>query len=35
VVLAGDYLTAPLIEGAIASGNEAAALLEHRLASLG
>jgi protoporphyrinogen oxidase len=35
VVLAGDYLTAPLIEGAIASGNEAASLLEHRLASLG
>jgi oxygen-dependent protoporphyrinogen oxidase len=35
VVLAGDYLTAPLIEGAIASGNEAAALLESRLPSLG
>ncbi len=32
VVLAGDYLTAPLIEGAVASGNEAAALLERRLA---
>jgi protoporphyrinogen oxidase len=31
VVLAGDYLTAPLIEGAVASGNEAAALLERRL----
>ncbi len=35
VVLAGDYLTAPLIEGAIASGNEAASLLERRLFSLG
>ncbi|HET7551008.1 MAG TPA: FAD-dependent oxidoreductase [Gemmatimonadaceae bacterium] len=33
IVLAGDYLTAPLIEGAVASGNEAAALLENRLAS--
>lgn len=32
VVLAGDYLTAPLIEGAVASGTEAAALLENRLA---
>lgn len=31
IVLAGDYLTAPLIEGAVASGNEAAALLENRL----
>ena len=33
VVLAGDYLTAPLIEGAVASGTEAAVLLENRLAS--
>jgi protoporphyrinogen oxidase len=33
IVLAGDYLTAPLIEGAVASGNEAATLLEHKLAS--
>jgi protoporphyrinogen oxidase len=32
IVLAGDYLTAPLIEGAVASGNEAAALLESKLA---
>jgi len=31
VALAGDYLTAPLIEGAVASGSEAAALLELRL----
>ncbi|HET7621099.1 MAG TPA: FAD-dependent oxidoreductase [Gemmatimonadaceae bacterium] len=32
IVLAGDYLTAPLIEGAVASGNEAASLLESKLA---
>ena len=32
IVLAGDYLTVPLIEGAVASGNEAAALLENKLA---
>ena len=32
VVLAGDYLTSPLLEGAVTSGNEAAALLENRLA---
>lgn len=31
IVLAGDYLTAPLIEGAVASGNEAASLLESKL----
>jgi protoporphyrinogen oxidase len=33
IVLAGDYLTAPLIEGAVASGNDAAALLENKLTS--
>ena len=33
IVLAGDYLTAPLIEGAVASGNDAAALLENKLAA--
>jgi protoporphyrinogen oxidase len=33
IVLAGDYLTSPLLEGAVASGNEAAALLGDRLAS--
>ena len=32
IVLAGDYLTAPLIEGAVASGNAAATLLESKLA---
>jgi oxygen-dependent protoporphyrinogen oxidase len=35
IVLAGDYLTAPLIEGAVASGNEAASLLESKLTSRG
>lgn len=35
IVLAGDYLTAPLIEGAVASGSDAAALLERKLASRG
>ena len=33
VVLAGDYLTAPLLEGAVASGNGAADLLEKKLKS--
>ncbi|MBX6332089.1 MAG: hypothetical protein IRY91_09605 [Gemmatimonadaceae bacterium] len=31
VALAGDYLTAPMIEGAVASGERAAELLAHRL----
>ena len=33
IVLAGDYLTAPLVEGAVASGNDAARLLEAKLSS--
>ena len=33
IALAGDYLTAPLLEGAVASGDGAATLLQHRLQS--
>jgi protoporphyrinogen oxidase len=33
LVLAGDYLTAPLVEGAVASGEQAASLLVQRLSS--
>jgi predicted NAD/FAD-dependent oxidoreductase len=35
VALAGDYLTAPLIEGAVASGERAAAILAERMRSRG